>query len=199
MSKHRVKEDAMRVIAGNFKGRQLKAVSGNATRPTTDKVKESIFQMLGPFFDGGYCLDLFAGSGGLGIEALSRGMERTIFIDKQLKAIQTIKENLHTLSIQNQAEVYRNDAYRAINVLSKRNICFQLILLDPPYGKLDYEKMIHHILNKNLLAPDGLLYCEHDIHEQLPELEPKLVKIKQDHYGGTIGITIYKKGVLINE
>src|SRR5690625_6876170 len=89
----------MRVIAGSHKGRKLKSVPGKQTRPTSDKVKETVFHTIGPFFTGGKCLDLFAGSGSLGIEALSRGMEQAIFIDQYPKAVQTIKRNLQLLNI----------------------------------------------------------------------------------------------------
>ena len=89
----------MRVVAGQAKGLPLKAVPGKTTRPTTDKVKESIFNMIGPFFDGGTAVDLFAGSGGLGIEALSRGIEHAVFTDKDKKAIDTIQANKLTASL----------------------------------------------------------------------------------------------------
>lgn len=84
----------MRVVAGERKGMPLKAIAGNTTRPTTDKVKESIFNIIGPFFDGGIALDLFAGSGGLGIESLSRGAKQAIFIEKDAKAFQVLQENI---------------------------------------------------------------------------------------------------------
>lgn len=84
----------MRVVAGDRKGMPLKAINGNTTRPTTDKVKESIFNMIGPFFDGGTAPDLFAGSGGLGIESLSRGADRAIFVEKDGRAFQTLQENI---------------------------------------------------------------------------------------------------------
>src|SRR5699024_868911 len=132
----------MRVVAGLHKGRKLKAVSGSTTRPKADKVKEAVFQVMGPFFSGGKVLDLFAGSGALGIEALSRGMESAFFIDKQSKAIHTIHDNLKSLSIADQAEVYRNDAFRALQLLSKRQLQFDLILLDPPYGHVDLIKLL---------------------------------------------------------
>src|SRR4051812_46718382 len=84
---HDCKGESMRVISGSAKGRPLKAVPGKGTRPTTDKVKEAVFSMIGPYFDGGHLLDLFAGTGGLGIEALSRGMERAVFIDRDKKSV----------------------------------------------------------------------------------------------------------------
>jgi len=99
----------VRVVSGTCKGRPLKAVPGNTTRPTTDKVKEALFNMIGPYFDGGIGLDLFAGSGGLGLEALSRGLERVIFIDREPKAIQVINENIRDCKFEEQTKVYRND------------------------------------------------------------------------------------------
>ena len=90
----------MRVVSGKCKGQSLKAVPGNSTRPTTDKVKEAIFNMIGPYFEGGLGLDLFAGSGGLGIEALSRGLERVIFVDRDKSAIGTIHDNLHKCGLE---------------------------------------------------------------------------------------------------
>ena len=103
----------MRVISGSQKGRILKAVPGKTTRPTTDKVKEAIFNMIGPYFNGGYGLDLFAGSGGLGIEGLSRGLDKVIFIDFDYKAIRTIKENVNICRFESMAEIYKNDWKRA--------------------------------------------------------------------------------------
>lgn len=91
----------MRVVAGERKGMPLKAIAGNTTRPTTDKVKESIFNIIGPFFDGGFALDLFAGSGGLGIESLSRGAERAVFIEKDPKAFQVLQENIKNAVMKN--------------------------------------------------------------------------------------------------
>src|SRR5699024_12217961 len=114
----------MRVIAGELKGRRLEAVPGKQTRPTSDKVKEATFQMMGPFFNGGRCLDLFAGSGSLGIEAISRGMDYAVFIDKQSKAIHTIYKNIKTMKIEEQTEVARMDAFRALKVTQKNKAKF---------------------------------------------------------------------------
>ena len=90
----------MRVVSGVCKGRPLKAVPGNTTRPTTDKVKEALFNMIGPYFEGGIGLDLFAGSGGLGLEALSRGLDKVVFVDRDTKAIQTIHENIQACKME---------------------------------------------------------------------------------------------------
>ncbi|MEG0368342.1 MAG: RsmD family RNA methyltransferase, partial [Coprobacillus sp.] len=104
----------MRVIAGKFKSRQLKSVNSDLTRPTTDKNKENLFNIIGPYFQGGVCLDLFGGSGGLGIEALSRGMDELYSVDKQYKAFATIKDNIQTLKLEDVAHVYKMDYQKAL-------------------------------------------------------------------------------------
>ena len=118
-------EEVMRVIAGKYKSRQLKAVPTKLTRPTTDKNKENLYNMIGPYFDGGICLDLFAGSGGLGIEALSRGMDELYAVDKQYKAFQVIRENINSLKITN-AHVMKADCRKALGTFKEEGIKFSL-------------------------------------------------------------------------
>lgn len=183
----------MRVIAGDMKGRKLKAVPGILTRPTTDKVKEAVFQVIGPFFQGGMCLDLFAGSGSLGIEAISRGMEKTVFVDQHPKAIHTIHQNLQLFDIEKKADVFRTDAYRALQASAKRDLQFDLILMDPPYGEINYDVYLHAIEELDLLNDHGMIYCEHDAAEFLPDNLDDVSIMKQANFGGTIGITIYRK------
>src|SRR5699024_10377508 len=148
----------MRIIAGEYKGRQLKPVPGMKTRPTSDKIKEAVFHRMGPFFEKGQCLDLFAGSGALGLEALSRGMEKTIFVDYSIQAVKTIRHHVEMLKIAEKCEVYRNDAFKAVDVLSMREARFSLILLDPPYDETLYQSLIVRILEAKLLQQDGLLF-----------------------------------------
>lgn len=181
----------MRVVSGVQKGRILKAVPGSSTRPTTDKVKEAIFNMIGPYFDGGTGLDLFAGSGGLGIEGLSRGLDKVLFIDYDGKAIQTIKDNLATCKFESYAEVYKNDWKRAIKSIIKRNLQFKVIWLDPPYKKNVYIEIIEMINEHNLLEPNGVIVCEHDKGFQFPEQIASYIKRKSEDYG-TITISIYE-------
>jgi 16S rRNA (guanine966-N2)-methyltransferase len=184
----------MRVVSGVLKGRGLKAVPGNSTRPTTDKVKEAIFNMIGPYFNGGIGLDLFAGSGGLGIEGLSRGLEKVIFVDLDRKAIQTVKENLRDCQIENQAEVYRNEASRALKAVSKREIRFDYIFLDPPYKKQQLIKLMEMMDSANLLRDRGVIVCEHGSETQLPIEIGRFEQIRHEEYG-IIGVTVftYKK------
>ncbi|MGK8687797.1 16S rRNA (guanine(966)-N(2))-methyltransferase RsmD [Bacillus cereus] len=181
----------MRVVSGKCKGHPLKAVPGNTTRPTTDKVKESIFNMIGPYFDGGIALDLFGGSGGLGIEAISRGIDKAIFVDRDNKAIKTIHQNLESCRIQEQAEVYRNDAERAIKALIKREMSFDLILIDPPYKDQKIVSLISVMDQHGLLHNAGLIMAEHGNDVVLPESIGRLVQVRAEKYGIT-AISIYK-------
>ena len=184
----------MRVIAGDFKGRKISAVKGNNTRPTTDKIKENVFNIMGQFFDGGRVLDLFAGSGNLGIEALSRGMDHAIFIDMNFNAIKVIKENLSTLKLQDKTEVYRNDAFKALDVLAKKGSKFDMIFLDPPYGKISITELLDTIIENDLLNDDGLIMCEYGVGMNVNYSESKLKNLRCEMYG-TIEILILEKVV----
>ncbi|MBM7654094.1 16S rRNA (guanine(966)-N(2))-methyltransferase RsmD [Neobacillus cucumis] len=182
----------MRVVSGSCKGRPLKAVPGNTTRPTTDKVKEALFNMIGPYFDGGIGLDLFAGSGGLGIEGISRGLEKVIFIDREPKAIHVIQENIKACKMEEKSEVYRNDAERALKALIKRSMTFDYIFLDPPYKKQQLVNLMEKMDQQELVNPDGVIVCEHSFDVELPSLVGRFKQIKHEKYG-VIAVTIYSK------
>lgn len=180
----------MRVVSGTCKGRALKAVPGTGTRPTTDKVKESIFNMIGPYFDGGLVLDLFAGSGGLGIEALSRGIDQAIFVDRDYQALQTVKANLALCKLSERAEVYKNDAERALKALIKRTLLFDFIMLDPPYKQQKLIELLEEIAKAKILHNHGYIVCEHSRDVILPEQIGGLTIKRKEEYG-IISITIY--------
>ncbi|WP_042356361.1 16S rRNA (guanine(966)-N(2))-methyltransferase RsmD [Bacillus rubiinfantis] len=182
----------MRVVSGSCKGRPLKAVPGNTTRPTTDKVKEAIFNMIGPYFDNGIGLDLFAGSGGLGIEALSRGLEKVIFVDRDAKAIKVIHENLQACGFESNAEVYRNDADRAIKALWKREMSFDYLFLDPPYKKQQLIALMEKMDKHHVVRDQAIVVCEHSFDVKLPHVVGNLTQIKHEQYG-IIAISIYKR------
>jgi 16S rRNA (guanine966-N2)-methyltransferase len=182
----------VRVVSGVCKGRALKAVPGNTTRPTTDKVKEALFNMIGPYFDGGAGLDLFAGSGGLGLEALSRGLDKVIFVDRDVKAIQTIHENIQACKMEEKAEVYRNDADRALKALIKRKMRFDYIFLDPPYKKQQLISLMQKISENKLINNYGYIICEHGHDVELPETAGEFSQYKHEKYG-VIAITIYSR------
>ncbi|API79125.1 16S rRNA (guanine(966)-N(2))-methyltransferase RsmD [Staphylococcus argenteus] len=171
----------MRVIAGKHKSKFLVSMEGRNTRPTMDKVKEGIFNSL--YDVSGIGLDLFAGSGALGIEALSRGMDKVIFVDQNFKAVKIIKSNLENLDLVEQSEVYKNNADRALKALSKREIQFDIIFLDPPYEKGLIDKALKQISEFNLLKENGIIVCEFSNHEEI-DYQP-FNMIKRYHYGLT--------------
>ncbi|CDR22542.1 16S rRNA (guanine(966)-N(2))-methyltransferase RsmD [Staphylococcus argenteus] len=171
----------MRVIAGKHKSKSLVSMEGRNTRPTMDKVKEGIFNSL--YDVSGIGLDLFAGSGALGIEALSRGMDKVIFVDQNFKAVKIIKSNLENLDLVEQSEVYKNNADRALKALSKREIQFDIIFLDPPYEKGLIDKALKQISEFNLLKENGIIVCEFSNHEEI-DYQP-FNMIKRYHYGLT--------------
>nr|WP_100400873.1 16S rRNA (guanine(966)-N(2))-methyltransferase RsmD [Bacillus sp. FJAT-44742] len=175
----------MRVISGTRKGQPLKAVPGTNTRPTTDKVKESIFNRIGPYFASGRGLDLYAGSGGLGIEAISRGLEHMIFIDSSRQALQTLRSNLKACRFEDQSEVYKNDSLRALKALAKRHAAFDVIFLDPPYASQKLAQEVELFLEYELLNPGCLIVCEHDANVQLPAKIKNVVMEHEDKYGDT--------------
>ena len=149
----------------NIKVKALESLEGRNTRPTMDKVKEGIFNSLQEVH--GLGLDLFAGSGALGIEALSRGMEKVIFVDQNFKAVKVIQANLKQLDLRDQSEVYKNNADRALKALNKREIQFDYIFLDPPYNKGLIDKALEQIAEFNLLKENGIIICEFSNHEQI--------------------------------
>ncbi|MFD0587877.1 16S rRNA (guanine(966)-N(2))-methyltransferase RsmD [Paenibacillus sp. GCM10027627] len=181
----------MRVIAGEARGRALKAVPGANTRPTTDKVKEAIFSMIGPYFDGGIALDLFAGTGGLGLEAWSRGVERVIFVDRETISIDVIRHNVKAVGAESAAEIYRNDAGRALKALAKRGLAFSLVFLDPPYRMTDMDAVMEELADKGMLENDAKIVVEHDAAHTYPEHLPHFDQMKHAKYGD-IAVTIYR-------
>jgi len=182
----------MRIVAGELKGRRIEAMRGHNTRPTSDKIKEAIFNAMGQFFAGGMTLDLFAGSGNLGIEAMSRGMDTAVFIDADHTAVKTIKHNIKTLGLEKQTEVYRNDAFKALKVMASKNMTFDVVFLDPPYDKKWMTKLLNELLTLNLLNEGALILCEYGVGEEVAYDESKLEEVKQATYGA-IGIQIFQR------
>ncbi|RYM07277.1 16S rRNA (guanine(966)-N(2))-methyltransferase RsmD [Sporolactobacillus sp. THM7-7] len=182
----------VRVIAGENKGRILKPVAGRMTRPTTDKVKETIFNMIGPFFDGGVVLDLYGGSGALGIEALSRGADRAVFVEKAPAACRVIRENVGNCRYDERAEIYKYDARRALERFSDEGRTFDYVFLDPPYASRRLTDDLGTLLNKHLLAGGATVVCEHEDAFQLPDTFPgTLVRQKYKTYQGKTAVSIY--------
>lgn len=180
----------MRIVAGDFGGRRLKAVPGMATRPTTDKVKEAMFNIIGPYFDGGQSLDLFAGSGGLSIEAVSRGIERAVLIDRQYAAIKTIQENVAVTKAPDRFEILKRDANQALKALAARQERFDLVFFDPPYAQQKIIQQMQRLRDLELLTPRARVVCETDQNARLPEDVAGFDFVEQRNYGITV-LTIY--------
>lgn len=181
----------MRIVAGEYGGRKLKAVPGMKTRPTTDKVKEAMFNIMGPYFAGGVALDLFAGSGGLSIEAVSRGVEHAYLVDRQYQAIKTIKENIEVTKQPERFTVLKADAQRILSQFSEQGLCFDYIFLDPPYKQQQILALLRQMVQKQLLATDAIIVCETDQEAKLPDQLPGFECFRQADYGIT-RLTFYR-------
>ncbi|WP_165006125.1 MULTISPECIES: 16S rRNA (guanine(966)-N(2))-methyltransferase RsmD [unclassified Enterococcus] len=182
----------MRIISGNYGGRRLKSLAGANTRPTTDKVKESIFNMIGPYFEGEKVLDLFAGSGGLAIEAVSRGCAHAVCVDKNYQAVKIIKENIEITKEPEKFTVLKLDADKAIRQLAEEKERFDYLFLDPPYAKQKIIDQINQMEQLDLFSDSAVIVCETDKTVELPETVGSFFQIKKQNYGIT-AITIYRK------
>ena len=170
----------MRVVAGQYGGRPLKTLVGKNTRPTGDKVRAAIFSMLGQYFDGGLVLDLYSGSGGLGIEAVSRGCDRAIMVEKDRQAQQVIQANIDMTKDNERFTLMKMTSDKAITLLNER---FDVVFLDPPYAKEQIVKDIDRLEDSGLLSPDVTIICETDKSVVLPDSIATFNLIKQKNYG----------------
>lgn len=156
----------MRIISGTAKGRKLKTLKGLDKRPTTDRVKESIFGKLGTKIVGAEALDLFAGTGNLGIEALSRGAKTVLFIDHDTDAKRVIEENLALTHLTDRAEIWRSDVFRALNHFKAEGRTFDVVFADPPYGQGYGEQTLLALERSGVLRDGGLFILEHHSSEK---------------------------------
>lgn len=183
----------MRVITGTARGRKLNTLQGMAVRPTADRVKEALFSILQFELEGRRILDLFAGSGQLGIEALSRGARAATFVDSDKEAFAVTMENLKLTALSQQAQVLHTDA---LHFLDASRETFDILFLDPPYG----SGLLQTALPKavRLMAPGGVLVCEHAQEEVLPQEVPPFSISRQYRYG-KVWLTLYRReGSLIS-
>ena len=149
-----------KVISGNLKGRKINGFDIEGTRPTMDRVKESLFAMISYYLPDSIILDLFSGSGNLGIEAISNGAKKGYFNDYNKKCVQIIKDNINNLGINEKCVITSFDYLKALEYYHKENIKFDIIFLDPPYKDLINENIMDNILKKDLLKDKGIIVCE---------------------------------------
>jgi len=180
----------LRVIAGELKGRKLSSIDTDLIRPTSDKVKEALFSILGDLVIDCNFLDLFAGSGSVGIEAYSRGAKEVVFVDSHLSSIKILKKNLEKVGILNDTEVIHDDFAAAIEILSRRGRKFDIIFIDPPYGQGLSIEAARKIIKNNLLSKSGVIIIEHGAKEIIPEEIDILEKFKEKKYGN-IFLSLY--------
>ena len=179
----------MRVIAGSAKGIQLKTPNGMQTRPTADRVKEALFSIIQFDLPGAAVLDLFGGSGQLGIEAISRGASSAVFVDASREACQLIRENLKKTRFDSQATVIQSDY---MDYLSRTKQTFGIILLDPPYAEVYLENALKRITEIDILQSGGIIVAERPAEKELPFDFPGYTRSKDYRYGKIL-LTLYRK------
>ncbi len=179
----------MRVISGTAKGIVLKTPEGLATRPTADRVKEAMFSIIQFELPGGRVLDLFAGTGQLGIEALSRGAKSVVFVDAQDSACKLIRENLKRVKFESSSQVVRSDYLSFLRNCKEK---FDIILLDPPYVEEFLENSINFITEIDILQSNGIIVTERPLEKELPWNFPGYSRSRDYKYGKTL-LTIYRK------
>lgn len=173
----------MRVIAGTARGTKLKAPKGMQVRPTADRVKEALFSILGPRIPGAFFIDLYAGSGAIGIEALSRGADFCIFVENKRTNVALIKENITKTGFNSKARVICADAVKTITSLASENVKADLIFMDPPYNYNDIVTIVDSALNQNIVSGSGLIIAEHAFsNRQWAEI---FTSTRQKKYGDT--------------
>lgn len=179
----------MRVITGKARGVQLKTPEGMQTRPTTDRVKEALFSIIHFEIPGARVLDLFGGTGQLGIEALSRGAVSAVFVDAREESCRLIRENLKRTKLEKEGKVVRSD-YQ--DYLSRCRETFDIILLDPPYAEVFLENALKRITEIDILETNGIIVAERPLGKELPWEFDGYTRSKDYKYGNTL-LTIYRK------
>ena len=179
----------MRVITGKARGVQLKTPNGMETRPTIDRVKEALFSIINFDIPGARVLDLFGGTGQLGIEALSRGAASAVFVDAREEACKLIRENLKRTRLEQDAKVIRSDY---LDYLSRCREQYNIIFLDPPYAEVFLENAIKRITEIDILQSDGIIVAERPQGKELPWEFEGYTRSKDYKYGKVL-LTIYRK------
>lgn len=179
----------MRVITGKARGVALKTPDGMLTRPTTDRVKEALFSVIQFDIPGATVLDLFGGTGQLGIEALSRGAKKAVFVDQQAKACELIRENLRRTKFDREGQVVRADY---LEYLKRCRELFDIVFLDPPYAEVFLENALKCITEIDILRSGGIIVTERPVGKDLAFAFPGYTRSRDYKYGKTL-ITLYRK------
>lgn len=177
----------MRVIAGAYRSRRLKGPGKLRLRPTSDRLRETIFNILGPTVEGCLFVDLFAGTGAIGIEAISRGARKAIFIETHAAAARLVRENLAALGTLSNAEVIQMDVIRGLERLAARHLIADFFFLDPPYGGTkEHLNVLEFLDASHLIAPRGVVIAEHHRKTELPERFDRLERTRFIEQGDAV-------------
>jgi len=180
-----------RVIGGRLRGRRIHAPKGLATRPSAARVRQTLFDILAPRMPGCHFLDLYAGSGGIGLEALSRGAAGVVFVDSRGEAVATIRKNLQRLDAAGQAQLFRQHARLAVAALAESGRRFDIVYLDPPYDS-DYEGILGRLTEVRILGAGGVMVVEHFHKRIVPETIGSLVRFRSVRVGDH-GLSFYRQ------
>lgn len=183
----------MRVIAGSAKGRHLKTPRGRTLRPTSDKVKAAFFNVVGSLLPDSFFLDLFAGTGSIGIEAMSRGAKRCVFVEKDVAAVKLIKKNIQLIEDNPSCSIFHNDIKKAIKILSQQNESFSIIYIDPPYDYRDVGSVVEKVHEGALLRENGLLCVERSSRDVLLWVKFLTLPLWQKKIYGDTSLLLFKK------
>lgn len=181
----------MRIIAGTARGRRLKSPKGMSTRPTSDRVREALFNILSPQVPNSNFLDIFSGTGAVAIEAISRGATRAVMVEKERISVPIILSNIKMCGLSEQTEVLNLDVARALKLLGDRKDSFDLIFLDPPYKKGFEVPTIERIQTNGLLKHGGIVVVESSKADLPPEQVGQVVAYRRERYGDT-ALTFYR-------
>lgn len=180
-----------RIISGTAGGIRIDAPAGLRTRPTTDRAKEALFNILGEFSSDDVVLDIYSGSGSLGLESLSRGAKKCYFVDRNPKSIAVIGKNAGKCGLSEKSEIIRGDSFKTIGHLKKEGMMFDVVFMDPPYGQGLVPLTIEKIGEADIIDSDGIIVAEHEPEGEPPDMISGFVKYDARGYG-TVRFSFYR-------
>jgi 16S rRNA (guanine966-N2)-methyltransferase len=181
----------LRIIGGTLKGRKLATIRGKIIRPTADRLREAIFNILADRVENSVVLDLFAGTGALGIEAFSRGAQSVVFVDNSKSAIAVLKKNISTCALHKNATIIKWDILKNLNCIKSINPAFDLVFLDPPYNKDCLKPVLNNLHRNEALEKGACLVVEHSDAEPVPPQMPVFNITDERRYGRTLVSLLY--------